>query len=76
MGMDVEKGELYSPDEMAGMEIERLNQLTKLSIGEKIEIKGGKFMLISVDVNLGLIKLRLLPKGKEVDEKLSGGKTT
>ena len=69
MGMDTQEGRIYSAEEVGtdflNMTEEvrtRLDRLVKLQMGEIIEIKGGRFRLISIDTNQAQIRLQLLKK--------------
>ena len=73
MGMDFEEGKIYSAEQVGTdfllkQKMDVLNRLVTFKTGEIIEIKGGRFRLISIDANLGQIKLLLLPK----DERKEG----
>ena len=76
MGMDAQEGRIYSAEEVGSdflnmtEEVQtRLNRLVKLQMGEVIEIKGGKFRLISINTSVAQITLQLLkPEVKREEE--------
>jgi hypothetical protein len=69
MAMDAQEGKIYSAEEVGTdflnmmEEVQtRLNRLVTLKMGEVIEIKGGKFLLISINTSVAQITLQLLKK--------------